>query len=40
MVGSRVEDGKLHSLSYEEINNIRKNYDFVLIGEMEQRKNY
>ncbi|MCI6031835.1 selenium cofactor biosynthesis protein YqeC [Fusobacterium varium] len=31
VVGSRVENGKLHSLSYEEINNIRKNYDFVLI---------
>ena len=31
VVGSRVEDGKLHSLSYEEINNIRKIYDFFLI---------
>lgn len=31
VVGSRIEDGKLHSLSYEEINNMRKNYDFILI---------
>lgn len=31
VAGSRMEDGKLHSLSYEEINNMRKNYDFILI---------
>lgn len=31
VAGSRIEDDKLHSLPYGEINNMRKNYDFVLI---------
>lgn len=31
VAGSRIEDDKLHSLPYDEINNMRKNYDFVLI---------
>ena len=31
VAGSRIEDEKLHSLPYDEINNMRKNYDFVLI---------
>lgn len=31
IAGSKMEDGKLHSLSYEEIKNLKKNYDFILI---------
>lgn len=31
VAGSRIEDDKLHSLPYEDINNMRTNYDFVLI---------
>lgn len=31
IVGSKIEDKKLHSLPYEEIKSIKKNYDFILI---------